>query len=80
MFTRRCWHVCMTDMRGPGPALRWMFWSMVAIGGFGLVALGLLNAGQFVRIGPGLLDSGNAEARALASARRPRSIQPHCGR
>lgn len=47
---------------------------------FGLVALGLLKAGQFVRIARGLLDSGNAEARALGSARRPRSIQPHCGR
>ena len=28
-------------------------------------------------MGPGLLDSGNAEAGALASTRRPRSIQEH---
>lgn len=76
MVTLRWWHVCMTDMSGPGPAFSWIV--LVAILGSGLVALGLLTAGQFVRIGPGLLDSGNAEARALASARRPRSIQPHC--
>ena len=75
MFTLRWWHVCMTDMSGPGPAFSWIV--LVAIIGFGLVALGLLTAGQFVRSGPELLDSGNAEARALASARRPRSIQPH---
>ena len=80
MFTLRWWHVCMTDMSGPGPAFSWIVLVaivLVAILGSGLVALGLLTAGQFVRIGPGLLDSGNAEARALASAHRPRSIQPH---
>ena len=64
MVTLRWWHVCMTDMSGPGPAFSWIV--LVAILGSGLVALGLLTAGQFVRIGPGLLDSGNAEARALA--------------
>lgn len=47
MFTLRWWHVCMTDMSGPG--LSWIV--LVAILGFGLVALGLLTAGQFVRIG-----------------------------
>ena len=79
MFTRRCWHVCMTDMSGPGPALRWMFWSMVAIVGFGLVALGLLNAGCSCGSVRGCWILATRK-RALASARRPRSIQPHCGR
>ena len=37
----------MTDISGPG--LSWIV--LVAILGFGLVALGLLTAGQFVRIG-----------------------------
>ena len=49
MFSLRWWHVCMTDMSGPGPAFSWSV--LVAILGFGLVALGLLTAGQFVRIG-----------------------------
>ena len=49
MFTLRWWHVGMTDMSGPGPAFSWIV--LVAILGFGLVALGLLTAGQFVRIG-----------------------------
>lgn len=49
MFTLRWWHVCMTDMSGPGPAFSWIV--LVAILAFGLVALGLLTAGQFVRIG-----------------------------
>jgi predicted signal transduction protein with EAL and GGDEF domain len=49
MFTLRWWHVCMTDMSGPGPAFSWIV--LVAIFGFGLVAPGLLTAGQFVRIG-----------------------------
>lgn len=49
MFTLRWWHVCMTDMSGPGPAFSWIV--LVAILGFGLVALWLLTAGQCVRIG-----------------------------
>jgi hypothetical protein len=68
MFTLRWWHVCTTDMSGPGPAFSWIV--LVAILGFGLVALGLLTAGQFVRSGPELLDSGDAEARALAASQR----------
>jgi hypothetical protein len=70
MFTLRWWHVCMTDMSGPGPAFSWIV--LVAILGFGLVALGLLTAGQFVRSGPEVLDSGNAEARA--SQRAPAAL------
>jgi predicted signal transduction protein with EAL and GGDEF domain len=49
MFTLRWWHVCMTDMSGPGAAFSWIV--LVAILGFWLVALELLTAGQFVRIG-----------------------------
>ena len=47
MFTLRWWHVCMTDISGPG--LSWIV--LVAILGFGLVALGLLTAGPFALMG-----------------------------
>jgi hypothetical protein len=56
-------------MSGRGPAFNWIV--LVAILGFGLVALGLLAAGQFVRIGA--LAVGLAIGTVLIGSRGPRA-------
>src|SRR5450755_3887058 len=89
MFTLRWWHVCITDMSGPGAAFSWIV--LVAILGVGLVALELLTAGQSVRIGApavglaigtvliGMARSASTAREAFARERAPAVTDPLTG-